>query len=272
MAIMSLYTLNDFYEKGLLPNLIVGGDSVIGNSLATAWNKAGVPYFLSTRKREKVRPDCPYIDLSSYDWNALEEYDFDSVVFCAAITNLSACEDDPQSSYLVNVDATLKLAQFVSKKAKYLLFLSSNQVFDGTQPMRKVGDPVCPINEYGRQKLVAENGVLRNENSAILRLTKVIHPTLSLLVHWEKDLKNGRAIDVYGDMSLAPVYMYEVIEKIMSMIQRKDFGIHHLPSKRDVSYYDFVLDYFKHIPDIRALVRKVSSKRGVLYPQFTSLM
>jgi len=58
-------------------------------------------------------------------------------------------------------------------QGSFVIFLSSNQVFDGTTPYRHSDEAVCPLNEYGRQKAAFENWLLgRSKPAAILRLTK----------------------------------------------------------------------------------------------------
>lgn len=63
---------------------------------------------------------------------------------------------DPDTSRRLNVDLTRLLAQLCKKLQCWLLFVSSDYVFDGVAPPYTERAPTNPINEYGVQKRDAE--------------------------------------------------------------------------------------------------------------------
>ena len=251
-------------------NLIVGGDSTIGSALATFWKINGTPHCASTRKRESVADHRPYLDLASKTWSQLETNQYESAVFCAAATKLEYCENHPQATAKINVEATVELARFLNRRGTHLLLLSSNQVFDGRKPGRKVSDAVCPINEYGRQKAEAERLFLQMPRSAVLRLTKVIHADLPLLKLWQDSLQSGQTVDAFVDMKLAPISLEEVVNRIDELIRDQANGIFHLSAKRDVSYFSFAKKYFSNIPNVEYLIRKSYIKDRKSSPSATN--
>jgi len=257
-------------------HLIVGGDSTIGKALSLFWKEQGMSHHASTRRQELITESRPYIDLVNLTWPDLMEFQYDAVVFCAAATKLEDCEVRPLETRGINVVGISTLAKELSKKSSYLLLLSSNQVFDGTRPYRKVSELVCPINEYGRQKGDAEKNILQLPlATAVLRLTKVIYPELPLLKQWKTDLKAGKAIEAFTDMYLAPVMLSEVIQRIDELVQGERKGIYHLSGAKDISYYDFAKSYFNQVPGAKNLIRKSSLKKlkpeNMNFPHYTSL-
>jgi len=255
--------------------LIIGGDSIIGKALSVFWEEKNIPYCSSTRRREKVNLKRPYIDLASGNWHELETIRYDAVVFCAASTKLAECEVSPETSRAINVDATVALARLLALRGSYLLLLSTNQVFDGAKPHRKVTDQVCPINEYGRQKADAEQFILKEQHSAVLRLSKVIYPDLPLLRQWGSSLQAGQSIEAYTDMYLAPISLEKVVNRIDQLVHNRETGIFHLSGKDDISYYSFAKSYFGHLPAADKLIRKSTGPGAdsfdVEYPRYTSL-
>ena len=255
--------------------LIIGGDSIIGRALSAFWKEKNIPYCASTRRREQVDETRPYIDLATLSWPELEIGQYDAVVFCAAATKLSDCEEHPETTRVINVDATVALAKLMALRGCYLLFLSTNQVFDGTKPHRKVSDHVCPINEYGRQKVDAEQLIRQEPRSAVLRLSKVIYPDLPLLRQWESHLQAGQSIEAFTDMYLAPISLEKVVKRIDHLVQNKETGIFHLSGEKDVSYYSFAKSNFSNIPNADKLIGKsrVSEANflGLQSPRYTSL-
>ncbi|NQU63053.1 MAG: sugar nucleotide-binding protein [SAR324 cluster bacterium] len=255
--------------------LIIGGDSIIGKALSAFWEEKKIPYCASTRRSEQVNQKRPYIDLASLTWPELETGQYDAVVFCAAATKLADCEEYPETTRAINVEATLALVRFMALRGSYLLFLSTNQVFDGTKPHRKVSDKICPINEYGRQKADAERLFRQESRSAVLRLSKVIYPDLPLLRHWESRLQKGQSIEAYTDMYLAPISLEKVVKRIDQLLQNKEPGIFHISGEEDVSYYSFAKSYFSDIPNADKLIQKSTFSKtdllGIKFPRYTSL-
>ena len=83
-----------------------------------------------------------------------------AAVLAAAVTKLDACERDPEATARVNVEANLALAAMLASQGVYVVFLSSNQVFDGTRPHRLGSEPTSPQTVYGRQKAEVESRLL----------------------------------------------------------------------------------------------------------------
>ena len=184
--------------------LIVGGDSEIGAATYRAMKAQGVAVAATTRRRDRVAPDRPFLDLAAPldDW--APPPGTQAVCLCAAIARLAACADDPQGSAHINVVQTLALAEKLLARGIAVLFLSTNQVFDGRTPHERAEAPHSPVSEYGRQKARAEAALLRQMESgapvAILRLAKVVSDTMPLIGGWIKDLTAARPIRVFNDL------------------------------------------------------------------------
>jgi len=87
---------------------------------------------------------------------------------------MATCERKPKEIRTINVFGTIELIKKLNKGKPHLVFILTNQVFDGKNPMQKPDAPRNPINEYGRQKAEVERFVENLSNTCILRLTKVI--------------------------------------------------------------------------------------------------
>jgi dTDP-4-dehydrorhamnose reductase len=91
----------------------------------------------------------------------------DWIVHTAAISDIGACEKDPEASYRANVELPLMLVGAAQGK-KTVLF-STDQVYSGLNekgPYRE--DAVCPANVYACHKLKMEQAVLTADPSAVL--------------------------------------------------------------------------------------------------------
>src|SRR5262249_21603343 len=71
---------------------------------------------------------------------------------------------------------------------------------------------------------------------AILRLGKVIAPTMPLLEGWIEKLTAGIAISAFHDMPLAPVPIDLVAQAIGALMHDRASGIFQLTGPRDATY------------------------------------
>lgn len=84
----------------------------------------------------------------------MEESRPDIVIHCAALSNTWYCEQHPEDSHRVNVQGTVKLAKACKNIGAKLIFMSSDQVYNGTPMLGplKESDVFQPVNVYGRNK------------------------------------------------------------------------------------------------------------------------
>lgn len=79
-----------------------------------------------------------------------------AVLHLAAMSKPDACEQNPQESQRINVDASARLASLCADYQAKLVFTSTDLVFSGDKAPYQEDDPVEPINRYGEQKVRAE--------------------------------------------------------------------------------------------------------------------
>ncbi len=139
--------------------LIVGGDSEIGAATYRAMQSQGLAAAATTRRRELASAERPFLDLAA-DIDLFEPPpQTKAVCICAAIARIAACAADPKGTALINVERTLALADKFLARGIYVLFLSTNQVFDGQTPHVAPDAPHSPVSEYGRQKARTETAL-----------------------------------------------------------------------------------------------------------------
>ena len=80
----------------------------------------------------------------------------DVVIHAAAIGSVDFAEKNRAQTHAVNVGGTTVVAACCKDFGARLIYISSNAVFDGTQPLYSENDPVSPINYYGELKVAAE--------------------------------------------------------------------------------------------------------------------
>ena len=243
--------------------LLVGGDSEIGAWTYRHLTTSGKAAAATTRRPERASDDRPLLDLAA-DLSAWQPPAGTSAAcIFAANARLAACAADPSGSAYVNVDQTLALAEKLMARGAYVLFLSSNQVFDGSAAGVPADHAPCPVSEYGRQKARTEaalrDRMLRGAPVAILRLAKVVSPTMPLLQDWMRALSAGVPIRAFHDMTMAPVPIGLVSAAIAALMESRAPGLFQLTGPQDVSYTDVARHLADRLGAAPALVTPVSA-------------
>jgi dTDP-4-dehydrorhamnose reductase len=222
--------------------LLVGGDSEIGAATYLHLKAAGKLAAATTRRPQLASPDRPLLDLAADLSSWTPAPDTSAACIFAATARLADCAADPAGSTTINVLQTLILAERLAARNIYVLFLSSNQVFDGSVPHVRADAPTCPLSEYGRQKARAEavlrERMLRGAPIGILRLAKVVSANMQLLHGWVRALSAGEPIRAFHDMPMAPVPAALVGAAIAALLESRAQGVFQLTGPQDVSYAD----------------------------------
>ncbi len=248
--------------------LVVGGDSTIGAALSRRLEALGCPVAATSRRRKLAGPQRPFLDLATPldDWKPPEGTR--SACITAAIAGLAACAADPAASAAVNVTGTLAVAERLITRGSHVVFLSSNQVFEGTTPHVAADAPTSPVSEYGRQKARTESALKAHMEGgapiAILRLAKVLTPTMPLLRGWVEALAAGRRVRAFHDMMISPTPIDIVVDAITALMREEARGIFQLTGPRDASYADIARYLAIRIGADPTLVEYVSAAAAVM--------
>jgi dTDP-4-dehydrorhamnose reductase len=160
-------------------------------------------------------------------------------VLIAAACSGNVCDKNPAATSSVNVAGTAALVSRLAEAGSRVVFLSTNQVFDGSLPFRPADDLPCPKTEYGRQKAAAERAVLNcGHRGTVLRLTKVLSPPPSLLAQWTITLAASKPIEAFNDLTCAPITLDFVADVILAIVDRGRSGIYQVSADRDFSWYE----------------------------------
>ena len=170
--------------KLIMKKALIIGDGLIGTELAQSLRNSGIEVFITSRHVEKINSKSIFLDLEkkTEEWPVFPSVDI--VFFCAAETSTKKCEEYPERTAITNVNACVTLAEFFSQNHVFFIFISTNQVFDGKRHLASINDEVSPVTMYGKQKAKAEKSILSFENTAIIRLSKIVQSNSTLFESW----------------------------------------------------------------------------------------
>ena len=216
--------------------LVIGADSVIGQAVIEKAKRSGHQVLATTRRKDTCNAERIFLDLSQPTMSIVPS-SLTTAIFCAGISSMKACELDPKSTGQVNVVGLLAVAEHLLGLGARIIYLSTNTVFDGQTPHVEPNHPPCPKTEYGRQHAQVEKILKQSADQVcIIRLTKVLTPSMPLIVDWLAKLRSGQSIEAFSDRHLAPVGLGLVSKAIMLAANYELGGLLQISADRDLSW------------------------------------
>lgn len=160
----------------------------------------------------------------------------DAVVNAAAMTNVDACERDPDGALAANALGVRHLAVAAERAGAHVVHVSTDYVFDGarTRPYDE-WDAVRPLSEYGRSKLAGERELEAHARSwAVVRTSWVFGKRGSDLVSWAFGAyERGELEGVLADQVSIPTYAPDLAELLARFAVERRAGLFHVTSGSD---------------------------------------
>lgn len=174
---------------------------------------------------------------------AINHYHPDVIINTAAYTAVDKAESEPDAAMQINHLGTHHLAAACKKHNIFLIHLSTDYVFDGTQltPYSEE-DAAHPINLYGQSKWQGEQAVREQlENHLILRVSGVFSEYgNNFLKTMLRLARENTIMRVVSDQLTCPTYAGDIAEAVYSSITIKPAsGTYHFCSAEPVSWHDF---------------------------------
>ena len=173
----------------------------------------------------------------------VDDHQIDGIVNCAAYTAVDKAEDNQELCDLLNHIAPAYLAEAVEKRGGWLIQISTDYVFDGTNHTPYVEtDPVCPNSTYGRTKLAGEQAAQQACSRTMIIRTAWLYSTFgNNFVKTMIRLGNEKPeLGVIFDQIGTPTYARDLALCIMTAInQGVKPGVYHFSNEGVISWYDF---------------------------------
>ncbi|MEI2583328.1 SDR family oxidoreductase [Scytonema sp. PRP1] len=166
-----------------------------------------------------------------------------AVIHTAAISQPNFCQTHPDETHAINVTASCNIAGLCADSSISCTFTSTDLVFDGLNAPYQETDPVCPVNIYGEQKVMAEEGMLkRYPMTAICRMPlmfgKETPTATSFIQPFIQTLKQRKELNLFIDEFRTPVSGKSAAKGLLLALEKVN-GLIHLGGKERISRYDF---------------------------------
>lgn len=224
--------------------LLIGASGQLGADLVEA-----------LADHELLTPTHGILDLVRFDGvrRFLQSERPQVVINTAAFHRVDDCESQVSTALTVNGEAIHNLALAAREIEAVLVHYSTDYVFDGVagRPYRE-DDLARPINVYGASKLVGEHLVESVWEKHFLIRTCGLYGRAgsrgkggNFVETMIRKATAGESIRVVDDQRLTPTSTRELAHATAALIETPHFGLFHVTSKGNCTWYEFAGEIFR---------------------------
>jgi dTDP-4-dehydrorhamnose reductase len=189
----------------------------------------------------------------------------DVVFHAASLTDVDLCERDPKLAMKVNGEATGFIAKACQETGSYLVYVSTDYVFDGMRGQYSEEDEPAPINAYGRSKLLGEEEMARHYPRGCVARTSVVYgwgrpyrPNFATWVH--SKLAANEPLRVVNGQFASPTLNTHLARMLLEVAELRMNGILHVAGSTRISRYDFAVMLAKQFGFNEKLVNPIQTE------------
>ena len=167
----------------------------------------------------------------------------DAVIHTAAESRPDICQEQPDSTEKINVDASVSIAGLCSDSQIPCAFTSSDLVFDGISPPYDEGRVPSPISVYGEQKVAAEAGMRERHDKVVICRMPLMYgdappQAKSFIQPLIASILAGKETGLFSDVFRTPVSGTTAARGLLLALSHVP-GILHLGGRERISRYNF---------------------------------
>jgi len=228
------------------PLIVIGSNGFIGSHFCRKWPEA---FGISRAELDLADPQIHFSTAR-----------FKYALIAAGMSQLDACETNPQQTHLCNVEGTLKLGELLLQKGVCPIFCSSDAVFNDRLE-------IAPLNVYGAQKALLEKEAVKL-GALVIRLSKVYGEDLgdgTLFDEMAGRLSQNQSIEAAEDQIFSPVHIDDVLLTVANCIKRGARGIVNVTGPHYASRYEMAITLAKGLgvsPHLVKAIQLADRKEG----------
>ncbi|RTL59308.1 MAG: SDR family oxidoreductase [Sphingobacteriales bacterium] len=233
--------------------LITGVNGMLGKELAKQLLEKN--FFVIGTSRGECRTVYNSEKFKYYEVDITDDFQLHDVLFderaevvihAAAMTQADECELNEDKCWNVNQHGTVHALVCAEMYSSFIIYISTDFVFDGKKGMYSEEDECRPVNWYGRCKLEGESVIKDAEIPWAIVRTCLVYGEKTPggrdnIITWaDGKLSKGEKIKVVDDQVRTPTYIGDLAMGIISIIEKRATGIYHLSGKDVLTPYQMV--------------------------------
>lgn len=244
--------------------LVTGSSGLIGNQLVKNLEDSGHDVFSCYYNMKPTYGIPVNLNLSKLEDipKIITKIQPEIIIHLAALTDVEKCESDKDLADLINGKSTEIISNEAEHLGCYLIYLSTDYVFDGKKGNYVETDFTNPLNHYGKSKLFGEKAVEQNNSTWCIIRTSTpfgIHPDKKSFPIWVyENLKKNNKINVVDDQFTSPTYVSNLCNIIFEISVKKLEGYFHVSGSTRISRFEFAKKIAKKLNLDLSLLNPVS--------------
>ncbi|HAD96493.1 MAG TPA: NAD(P)-dependent oxidoreductase [Cryomorphaceae bacterium] len=268
--------------------LVTGSNGLLGQKLVNKLKvDPEVELIATARGANRLQEQFGYtyaaMDITSYRevMQVMDQHQPDVVINTAAMTNVDACETEPDKCDELNIEAVKYLLEACEKHNSHLVHLSTDFIFNGKEgPYDEEAVP-DPLSHYGASKLTAEKLVSGSPVSWSIIRTVLVYGVAeemsrSNIVLWAKGaLEKEQQIRVVDDQFRSPTLAEDLADGCILAAKKKAQGIYNISGKDQMSILDLVwkvADFWKLDKSVITAVKSSTLSQPAKRPPITGFI
>ncbi len=233
--------------------LITGASGQLGTEIQRQLKNGGsalgpVPDRL--KNASVISTDVNELDITDRDATIafVRRHQPDTIISCAAFTNVDGCETNPEAAFKVNAIGASNLAQAAERINARLIHVSTDYVFrgEGNKPLDE-SERVDPKSVYGKTKALGEEYVKNFCHRYFIVRTAWLYGYagknfVKTIVNAGK--KFGK-LEVVSDQLGNPTNAEDLAHHILQLAVSHDYGVYHCTGEGVCSWYEFASEIIR---------------------------
>eukprot|EP00008_Paramoeba_atlantica_P009817 CAMPEP_0201476088 /NCGR_PEP_ID=MMETSP0151_2-20130828/1380_1 /ASSEMBLY_ACC=CAM_ASM_000257 /TAXON_ID=200890 /ORGANISM="Paramoeba atlantica, Strain 621/1 / CCAP 1560/9" /LENGTH=311 /DNA_ID=CAMNT_0047856369 /DNA_START=62 /DNA_END=997 /DNA_ORIENTATION=- len=242
---------------------ITGASGLLGRALMESFSDLNV-LPLAFSRSDEISFDSHKIvkcDLTNFEETEkiIKDFEPNLIIHAAAERRLDRALAEKERAEKLNVEAVEILAKLASEIRSFLLLISTDYVFDGSNPPYKPNSKKNPLNYYGETKHRAEQALWETgHKGGILRVPllygRVTYPDECFLVQLASQLIEHKGEEIeFDDWQIrVPTFVDDVARVCRSLAERRArhcslSGTWHYTASGKMTKYDMALEVAKYL-------------------------
>jgi len=220
---------------------VTGGSGLLGYRIAELALEKGYEVYSGYCHNKPLAGEAVKIDLSdpASAFEVTREVKPDVVMHTAALTDVDMCEKEKELAFKINVEGTKAIAEAARKLNSFLIYVSTDYVFDGNKGMYRENDETNPVNYYGYTKLLGERYCDCIARTCVIYGAKPASGKVNFVLWLIDKLRNGEKVRITTDQYITPTLNTNLARMMLEIAEKELKGVFHLAGATRVSRFEF---------------------------------
>ena len=224
--------------------VILGSTGLLGQAVSRELTSRGYSTRGIARSGAEIDADAGDADSLA---SILRAEQAELVINCAALTDLSACERDPDLAHRINAGPAQLIAELSEELGYRSVYVSTDHYWQGDGRRLHAEDaPVRLVNEYARSKHAGERFALSGSGPALAIRTNIVgvrawkgRPTFA---EWAAGaIRRGESLTLFDDFFTSPITAAGLAVAIADLLEIGAEGLLNVAASEATSKLEFVL-------------------------------